>query len=237
MKIDNFLLLFNMSKKDNIQNNSKTRNYIDGLNRVENRSLSFRGFIGKCKPLYQADKEARDLESVKNKIFQWIKGLPLNEKRDLLINEYTSITHKFIDSKMIGILDKGGVNKTYKNKIVEDVSSLRGAENIKFKQGGPGFVTQQVNVFCMRDKLDSIKDSFIKEKCNKMIIEICQTLAVELGICVPSELEKTLCNSHENYLIEIGYTQTNAKHRMWNIAVNVSSRRSIRLLDGVNKVK
>lgn len=232
MKIESFLSCLKIKEAKPMLNN-KEKTLPACLVNVKNTSTSFRVGIEKHLNTNEFDKGDNKLKHVKENVKKWIRTLPSSEKQNLLINEYRSVTHKYIDSQIIDLLNKGGVISDYKIKMIHEVSLLRGTKDISSKQGGPGFLTQQVNVFCQRENIDSIKDVFTKEKCNNLVKEICTALASEIGIASPMQLYRKLDYAHKKYLIGISEDPNNNISRKWKAVPHQSLRELMLRLDGI----
>lgn len=125
--------------------------------------------------------------------------LPEQDRRDLLMNQYTYMTHAHIDSRMKAVIEGGGDRKDYKEKILQVVRGLQGGEGIK-DVGGPGLLTQKLKMICGEAGLEaSNKNPELENNCTKAASAICETLAKDLNVSSPKTLERVLVRASNEY--------------------------------------
>lgn len=143
--------------------------------------------------------ERGEFKQVQQKAEAWVMRLPEQDRRDLLMNQYTYMTHAHIDSRMKAIIEGGGDRKDYKEKILQVVRGLQGGEGIK-DVGGPGLLTQKLKMICGEAGLEaSNKNPELENNCTKAASAICETLAKDLNVSSPKTLERVLVRASNEY--------------------------------------
>ncbi|WP_458737036.1 hypothetical protein [Pseudomonas chlororaphis] len=153
--------------------------------------------------LSPASWERDEFKRVQQKTEAWVRQLPVEERHNLLTNQYTYLVHAFVDSNMLYVKSHGGVEKDFKRFVVDVARELRGAGNISYV-GGPGLLTQQLKIMCGKAGLEvSNKNPALEQACDYAAREMGTKFASELGICSYIDLRRTLSEAIRGYLADM----------------------------------
>lgn len=184
----------NLRRADNSSTSKESADVKRNFSRVDRARSSIRQAI-----LPRSSWESGVLKQVQQKAETWVMRLPEQDRRDLLMNQYTYLTHTHIDSRMKVVIKGGGGRKGYKEMILQAVHGLQGGDGIK-SVGGPGLLTQKLKMICGEAGLEvSNKNPKLENSCTKVAREICEALAKDLNICSPKTLERTLVRASHDY--------------------------------------
>ncbi|WP_143481912.1 MULTISPECIES: hypothetical protein [Pseudomonas] len=147
--------------------------------------------------------ERNQFKRVQQKTEVWVRQLPVEERYNLLINQCTYWVHAFVDSNMLCVKERGGVERDFKRFIVDVVRKQGGMEKVAYV-GGPGLLTQQLKIMCGRAGLEvSNKNPALEQACDYAAREIGTKLAGELGTCSYMDLRYALSEAIRDYLADM----------------------------------
>lgn len=145
--------------------------------------------------------ERGEFRQLQQRIERWLTQLPESERRNVLVNQYTSWVNKHIDSNMEFFITHGGSKNAYKEAVLEAARKLCGSDGIN-AVGGPGFLSQQIKVQCDKVGLD-YRSAAGERECDLMAKKIAMSFAKYLDIPSPRELERSMDRASQDYFEQI----------------------------------